>query len=277
MQRHAPVLVLGGTGRTGRRVVRRLAALHLPVRIGSRSGGLPFDWQQPATWEPVLAGARAVYVAYQPDPAASGAADKVGRLAGLAVASGVRRLVLLSRRGEPEAMRAEEALKRSGAQWTVVRSAGFHQIFSEGHLRDAVIAGRIPFPAEWSAEPFVDADDVADVAVAALTGDGHTGRLYEVTGPELLTLADVAARLGAATGRRIALVPLTARQYALVRAQAPEDTTDPPGHPFTTALDGRNSRLADGVQRALGRAPRDFADYAHRTAAIGIWNERHHA
>ncbi|MFC9672559.1 MULTISPECIES: NmrA family transcriptional regulator [unclassified Streptomyces] len=276
MQRHTPVLVLGGTGKTGRRVVQRLAARHLPVRIGSRSGGLPFDWQKPATWEPALADVRAAYVTYQPDLAAPGAPETVGRFARLAAASGVRRLVLLSGRGEPDAARAEEALQQCGVEWTVVRSAWFNQNFSEDHLREAVVGGRIALPAGRVAEPFVDADDIADVATAALTEDGHAARLYEVTGPRLLTFADVAAQLGSAIGRRIEYVPLTPAEYAatLARAHVPKDVADLLGYLFTTVLDGRGAHLAEGVQQALGRAPRDFADYARSTAATGIWNER---
>ncbi|MEU9198510.1 NmrA family transcriptional regulator [Streptomyces sp. NPDC048332] len=271
------MLVLGGTGRTGRRVVQRLAALHLPVRIGSRSSGLPFDWQQPTTWQRVLADVRAAYIAYQPDIAAPGAAEEVGRFARLAVASGVRRLVLLSRRGEPEAERAEEALRQSGAECAVVRSARFHQNFSDGPLRDAVLAGRIVLPADHFPEPFVDADDVADIAAAALTRDGHIGQLYEVTGPELLTLADVAARLSEATGRRIDHESLTAQRDTPALARAPEDITGLPASPPTAALDDRNAHLTDGVRRVLGRPPRGFADYARRAAAAEIWNERRHA
>ncbi|MFF5899989.1 hypothetical protein ACFY8O_29235 [Streptomyces argenteolus] len=120
MRAHPPMLVPGGTGRTGRRVVQRRAAPRLPVRSGSRPGGLPFDGQRPPAREAVLADVRAAYVADQPGPAAPGAAEEVGHLA---VAWGVRRLALLSRRDEPEAVRAEEALRQSGAQWTVGRSA----------------------------------------------------------------------------------------------------------------------------------------------------------
>ncbi|MEV6837754.1 NmrA family transcriptional regulator [Streptomyces sp. NPDC051133] len=271
-----PVLVLGGTGKTGRRVVQRLAARDLPVRIGSRSGGLPFDWQDPSTWRPALDGVRAVYVSYHPDLAAPGAAATVGELAALATACGARRLVLLSGRGEPEAERAEKLVRESGADWTVLRCAWFDQNFSEDHLRDAVLAGRIALPAGAVAEPFVDADDIADVATAALTDDRHIGELYEVTGPQPLTFDDVAAHLTAATGRRIDYVPLSAEEFTaeLTGARLPQDLVELLGHLFTTVLDGRNAHLGDGVQRALGRAPRGFADYAERTAATGIWDAR---
>ena len=128
----ALTLVLGGTGKTGRRVVQRLTALDQPVRIGSRSGGLPFDWEDPATWAPALTGVKAAYVSYYPDLAAPGAAEAIGSFAEMAVNSGTRRLVMLSGRGEDEAVACEKALAESGADWTVLRCSWFDQNFSEG-------------------------------------------------------------------------------------------------------------------------------------------------
>ncbi len=91
------------------------------------------------------------------------------------------------------------------------------QNFTEGYLLDPVREGVIALPAGDVAEPFVDVDDIADVAVAALTEDGHTGRLYELTGPRLLTFAEVAAELSKATGRDIVYVPLGIEEYAAGR------------------------------------------------------------
>jgi len=266
-------LVLGGTGKTGRRVVERLTARGIPVRGGSRSGEPPFDWEDRITWAPALRDVESVYVSYFPDLAVPGAVATVRSFAELAVESGIRRLVLLSGRGEEEAQRAELAVQQAGAEWTIVRCSWFSQNFSESHLAEPVRAGEVALPAGDVPEPFVDADDIADVAVAALTQEGHAGRLYELTGPRLLTFADAVAEIARASGHEIRFVPITIEQYAGALAEdgLPDDAVALIAYLFTEVLDGRNARLADGVQLALGRPPRDFADYARRTAASGVW------
>ena len=164
-----PTLVLGGTGKTGRRVVERLTARGLPVRIGSRSGEPPFDWEERATWAPALDGVGSVYLTYYPDLAVPGAVDAVASFAEQAVQSGVPRLVLMSGRGEPEAERAEQAARESGAELTILRCTWFMQNFSEDYMLEHVLSGEIRLPAGDVPTPFLDADDIADVAVAALT------------------------------------------------------------------------------------------------------------
>jgi len=279
MSTHAEVaervvtLVLGASGKTGRRVVDRLIAAGLPVRAASRSGETRFDWEDQATWAPALAGVEAAYITYYPDLAFPGAADTVGAFAELAVANGVRRLVLLSGRGEEGARLAEQRVQSSGADWTLVRCAFFNQNFSET-FADAVRYGTLAMPGGDTAEPFLDADDIADVVFAALTDDRHIGRLYELTGPRLLTLAEAAEELGTALGRKVRYLPVSAAEYAsdLVTHGFPEVEAVPIAELIAEVLDGRNSYLTDGVQQALGRPPRDFADYARDTAASGAWN-----
>ncbi|MCA2187452.1 NAD(P)H-binding protein [Nonomuraea cavernae] len=264
-------LVLGGTGKTGRRVTDRLTALGLPVRVGSRAAEPPFDWADRDGWAPVLRDVDAVYLTYYPDLAFPGALDDIRAFTSLAVRSGVGRLVLLSGRGEPLAEAAERVVQESGAEWTIVRCGWFMQNFSEGYLLEPVLDGVIALPAGDVAEPFVDVDDIADVAVAALTGPGHAGRLYELTGPRLMTFADVADELSKATGRQIAYLPVTAGEYAAAAAEhgVPEAEIGLLTTLFTEVLDGRNAYLADGVREALGRPARDFADYARDAA--GAW------
>lgn len=268
-------LVLGGTGKTGRRVAARLQAAGRPVRVGSRSGRPPFDWEDRATWEPALTGAAAAYVSYYSDVAVPGAPETVGSLAELAVASGTRRLVLLSGRGEAEAQRAEDALKASGAEWTIVRCSWFMQNFSEGYLLDPVLSGEVALPVGDVPEPFVDADDIADVAVTALTEDGHAGQLYELTGPRALTFADATQLIARACGREVsfASVPIDVYAAAAGEAGVPVDVVALLRYLFTEVLDGRNANVADGVQRALGREPRDFSQYARDAAATGVWSD----
>jgi uncharacterized protein YbjT (DUF2867 family) len=267
-------LVVGGTGKTGRRVVNRLAARGWPVRVGSRAGSPPFDWEDQATWRATLRNARAAYVAYYPDLGIPGAASAVRTFVELALEGGVRRLVLLSGRGEEEAQRAEEILRSSGADWTVVRASWFAQNFSEGFLRDAVLAGEVALPTGDVPEPFIDVDDIADVAVAALTEGGHGGRLYEVTGPRMLTFADAVREIALATGRdvRYVQVPPEAFASALHAQGVPADIAWLLNYLFSTVLDGRSASVADGVRRALGREPRDFTDYVREAAASGVWD-----
>lgn len=273
-------LVLGGTGKTGRRVAERLEARGLRVRVGSRSGEVPFDWEDQTTWAPALQDVGSVYVSYYPDLAVPGAVAAVRSFADRAVEAGVRRLVLLSGRGEEEARRAELAVQEigeeAGAEWTIVRCSWFSQNFSEDYMLEPVLSGEVALPAGDVPEPFVDAEDIADVAVAALTEDGHAGQLYELTGPRLLTFEEAVGEISQAAGREIRYVPVSVEEYASVLAEhdVPAEFVSLLTYLFTEVLDGRNARLTDGVRLALGREPWDFRDYARDAAASGVWNAR---
>jgi uncharacterized protein YbjT (DUF2867 family) len=269
-----PILVLGATGKTGRRVVKRLQARGVDVRAGSRSSQPPFDWEDAATWASALEGVSAVYVSYFPDLAVPGAPEAVGALAEQAQRSGVQRVVLLSGRGEEEAQRSEQVVAAAGIDWTVVRCSWFNQNFSEGYMLDPILGGELALPAGDMPEPFVDAEDIADVAVAALTEDGHTGEIYELTGPRLLTFAEAVAEIGRATGRELRYVQVSMDEYAAAAAEQdiPDDVAWLIRYLFSEVLDGRNANLADGVQRALGREPRDFADFAREAATTGAFD-----
>ncbi|MGH6761062.1 MAG: NAD(P)H-binding protein [Phyllobacterium sp.] len=262
-------LILGGTGKTGRRVAERLKAGGWPVRIGSRASQPSFDWTDQSTWDGALENVRAAYITYYPDLAVPGAADAIGAFARMAVAKGVKRLVLLSGRGEPEAQRAEKMLMASGADWTILRSSWFCQNFSESFMLDLVLEGTIALPVGNVGEPFIDTDDIADTAVAALTDESHAGQLYELTGPRLLTFADVAYEIRKASGRDVQFVsiPADAFRSALTDQGVPPDIIALMLDLFTQVLDGRNAHLTDGVRRALGREPRDFAVYARNAAS----------
>jgi uncharacterized protein YbjT (DUF2867 family) len=268
------ILVLGGTGKTGRRVADRLAQLGHQVRIGSRSATPPFDWDDPATWAAAVEGIDAAYVSYYPDVSFPGAAESVRAFARQAADAGVRRLVMLSGRGEPEAERAEQAVRDTGAELTVLRATWFMQNFSEDYMLDHVLSGEIRLPAGDVPTPFLDIDDLADIAVEALTDDRHVGELYELTGPRSLTFAEAAAEIGGAGGREIRYSPVSLEQHAAELADhgVPPEFVDFLTYLFEEVVDGRNADTTDGVRRALGREPRDFADYARQTAASGVWN-----
>ena len=268
-------LILGGTGKTGRRVVERLSSRGVPNRVASRTGDPPFDWEDQSTWDAVLDGVTAAYISYFPDLAIPGAADAIRTFVERAVENGVRRLVLLSGRGEEEAQLCELIIQRPDFEWTVVRPSWFCQNFSEGAFLDMVLAGEIALPAGEVGEPFVDADDIADVAVAALTEDGHTGQVYELTGPRLLTFAEAVDEITRATERTIRYVQISPEAFAagVTEMGLPEDIVWLLDYLFATVLDGRNAHLTDGVQRALGRAPRDFTDFVRDAAAAGVWSQ----
>lgn len=271
--RDQPILVIGATGKTGRRLVEKLTVSGHRVRAASRFSSTHFDWDQPATWEPALSETRAVYICYFPDLAFPGAAASVAAFIDLALTCGVSRLVLLSGRGEAGAREAELHLQGSGADWTILRCAFFNQNFDEVFL-GAIRHGQIAAPGARTPEPFLDADDIAEVAHAALTDDRHIGHLYDLTGPRLLTFADAAAEISTATGRTIGYRSISPIEFAtdLVTAgYTPEEAT-PIAELFAEVLDGRNAHLTDGVQQALGRAPTDFTHYAQTTAAAGAWN-----
>jgi uncharacterized protein YbjT (DUF2867 family) len=266
------ILVIGATGKTGHRVASRLEARGLPVRRGSRSSSTPFDWEAPKSWEAALRGVRSAYVTYYPDLAFPGAVEKLESFCETARDVGVDHLVLLSGRGEHHARLGEEVVRGSGVDFTIVRAAWFAQNFSEGYLRDPILAGVLPMPGGDVAEPIIDIDDIADVVVASLTEEGHKGELYEVTGPRLMSFADMAAQLSQATGREIRHIPISFEEFHANIAQA--------GGPFVAdvftaiareTLDGRNAHTTDGVMRALGRSPRDFADFAQAAARTGDW------
>ncbi|WP_405232034.1 NmrA family NAD(P)-binding protein [Lentisalinibacter salinarum] len=267
-------LVTAGTGKVGRRVAARLDALGVSIRIGSRSGVPAFDWNDRDTWDAALAGVTAAYVAYVPDLAVPGAADTIRAFVSRAVEAGVRRLVLLSGRGEEEAQACERIVQESGVEWTIVRAGWFMQNFSEGEFLPMVLDGAITLPARDIPEPFVDANDIADVAVAALIEDGHAGEVYEVTGPRALTFTELVREISAAAGREVAFqrIPREAFAAAIADAGAPDDLAWLLNYLFETVLDGRNVMVCDGVQRALGREPADFTDFARRVAARGDWD-----
>ena len=263
-------LIIGAAGKTGRRIVERLEARNVAVRPASRATG--FDWNDPATWPAMVEGIDAAYISYHPDITVPGAPEAIAAFSKVAAAHGVKRLVLLSGRGESEAERAERLVQAAGTEWTIVRCSWFAQNFSEAFMVDGVLAGEVAVPAGDVPEPFVDVEDIADVAVAALTEDGHHGQVYEL---------DRAAGADASTTRwrrspprpaaRSASrpVPVDAFTAGMREAGVPDVEAALVAWLFTEVLDGRNAEPQDGVRRALGRAPRDFGEYARRTAASG--------
>ncbi|MEM6915057.1 MAG: NmrA family NAD(P)-binding protein [Verrucomicrobiota bacterium] len=270
----APFLVIGGSGKTGRRVMERLKALGHEVRGASRSSSPSFDWNDDSNWNVVLEGVKALYVTYHPDLSVPGASDHIRALLGAAETQGVERIVLLSGRGEEEAQLCERLVLSSSIPATIVRCGWFNQNFSESFFRDLLLSGTLAVPNAHVGEGYVDADDIADVATAALTEEGHAGEIYQLTGSELLTFRDVAAIFHEVTGRELQVVDVSREEFVagLEAAQLPEDLVQLVDYLFNEVLDGRNSSLGDGVQRALGRPPRDFRSFLQKAHLSGAFN-----
>lgn len=267
-----PILVIGATGKTGSRVTMKLEAKGLPVRRGARRSDTPFDWEDPTTWAPILNGVSKAYVTYFPDLAFPGAIEKLESFAKVALDRGLQHIVLLSGRGEHFASRGEEVIRNSGLGFTIVRSAWFAQNFSEGYLRDPILGGVLPMPGGDTPEPIIDIDDIADVVVATLTEDGHLGERYEVTGPRLMTFAEMADVLTTTLGRTIQHLPISFEDFhANVAASGDIFVADVFTAIARETLDGRNAHTAHGVERALGRKPRDFTEFAQTALTAGAW------
>lgn len=270
---YGKILVLGSTGKTGSRVFERLKSLGYTPKGASRNSNPTFDWYDSSTWNSVLKGCKAVYITFQPDLAVPGAPEIIYNFSQRAVTSGVERFVLLSGRGEVEAQQCEKIIADAGVQWTVVRSSWFNQNFSEGSFLDSIRARYIALPVGNVCEPFVDADDLADVVVAALTENKHNGKIYDVTGPQLLTFQEAVNEIATATGESIAFQQISVDEYStmLRRYQVPDEYIQLLTYLFTEVLDGRNAYLAKGVEEALGRKPHTFTEFANKAAISGVW------
>ncbi|WP_405570444.1 NAD(P)H-binding protein [Streptomyces phaeochromogenes] len=271
--RNETVLVTGASGKTGRQVAESAKAAGFDVRAASRSSEVRFDWYDSSTWAEALRGADAAYLAYTPDIGAPGAAENIAALARLAQELGVRRLVMLSARGERQAEPAERALRESGAEWTVVQADWFFQNFSEGLLLEGVQSGEFVFPAGEVKVPFVDTRDLADVVVKALTDSSYAGRTLEITGARLLSFREAMAEITAAAGREIRYVPVPTKEYGAILAGfgLPPEEVAFMEEVFDGLLDGGNAQSTETVRQVLGRAPRDFTDFARELAATGVW------
>ncbi|MFF9011864.1 NAD(P)H-binding protein [Streptomyces sp. NPDC014870] len=274
------MLITGGTGKVGGRAAAQLGAKGVAVRVGSRSGDPRFDWTDHSSWDAALDGVKKVFIV--PHDGEKLTRPFVQRAKEL----GVERVVLLSGRGADVPGYAgedsiagrthidgEDAVRTSGLEWTIVRPTWFAQNFSEGLFRDLVLGGELRLPAGDGAVSFVDAEDIAGVAVASLAQDKHVGQTYELSGPSALTIGQVADLISSATGRRVRYTPLAPQDFvAELVAEGwsladAEDYADAVG-PIRRNMD---SRLSHGVQTALGRSPRSFALFVKEAAAAGAW------
>jgi uncharacterized protein YbjT (DUF2867 family) len=267
------ILVLGSTGKTGKRVAERLQKMNQSMRLGSRNGNPAFDWENQSTWTSVLKDVAKVYITFQPDIAMPGAVETVQAFVDKAKEAGIQKLVFLSGRGEKESEQCEQIVMSSGIDWTIARASWFCQNFSEGYLLDSILAGHVALPTMGVMEPLIDVDDIADVVTAALTTNNHSNKLYELTGPRLLTFEDAVHEISAGAKFPIQYHDISISEYtAMLREyNTPPEIISLLEYLFTQTMDGRNANVSDGVQRALGRKPTDFSEYVKRTVATGVW------
>lgn len=269
MQHSQHYLVIGATGKTGRRVVAKLQEAGEAVRQASRHSDCVFDWTDPATWAASLENIDAVYLTYYPDLAVPRAPDDIRAFCQLAAEKGVKKLVLLSGRGEPAAQRCEEIVRQSGLTWSIIRAAWFSQNFTDGLFHQFVMSGEIALPVSLVQEPFIDIDDIAHIAFQALTTDGHDGALYEVTGPELLSFAQVASRFSMLLNRPVRFTQISAQAFEeqLSQAGVEQGAIEMLRYLFSEVLDGRNAHTTSDVERALGRPATSFNTFVLRNLA----------
>lgn len=269
-----PIVIIGKNAKTGVRVNKRLCELGIETRQVSRSADTYFDWGARSSWPTALAGARSAYVTYQPDLAVPNAEGDISAFVEVAKAQGVEHIVLLSGRGEEGAEKAERILIDSGLDWNIVRASWFAQNFSESFMAQGILEGELVLPAGDTPEPFIDTDDIAEVAVAALVDPSKRNRLYEVTGPELMTFQDCVDEISKQLGKEIKFTSVSIEAYLgiLESQNLPEDYQWLLNELFTVVFDGRNSNLTHGVEEATGRKPTKFADYVSKTIAAGYWD-----
>lgn len=270
------ILILGGNGKTGRRVAQLLNSVNgVEVRLGSRSENPSFDWERPETWLEAIKGIDTAYITFQPDLAIPTAPETIRQFTELAAQNGIQKMVLLSGRGEKEAQVCEEILKSTAKKWTIVRASWFNQNFSESIFLEPILSGFVALPKANIPEPFTDADDIAAVVAEALLNEKHNGKTYELTGPRLLNFEQAIAEIAEITGRKIVFQSLSLEQYIdmLRQYQVTEDVIWLVNYLFSEVLDGRNSTVTNDIEKVLGRKATDFTDYVLKTVQTGIWNE----
>jgi uncharacterized protein YbjT (DUF2867 family) len=269
------ILVIGGTGKTGRRVVEQLKLKGIEPRIGSRNALPNFDWDHKETWVNALKGMERIYVTYYPDLAVPGAKKAIESFTYLAKEVGVKKMVLLSGKGETEAEACENIVINSGIDFNIVRASWFNQNWSESFFLDPILSGEVALPMADVLIPFVDVNDIAEVAAKVLIDDTYNGEIIEVTGPELITFRDIVHIIAKTSNRKLSFYDITLEQYidGMKQMQIPDDVVWLIEYLFSHVLTNpKNQLIVRDVERVLGRKAKPFLKYAQDTAKTGIWN-----
>ena len=270
------ILVIGGTGKTGRRVAAQLREMGHEVRIGARGSNPAFDWDDPSTYAPALQGMDRAYITYAPDLAVPGAKEAIKALTAAALKEGLEKVVLLSGKGETEAEACEQIVATSGLNYTLVRASWFNQNFSEGAFLDFVLAGQVALPMPEAEIPFVDAEDIAAVVTKVLVDDSYNGKTITVTGPRKLTFKEAVDTIAARLGRAIHYQAITMEDFkaGMKAAGLPDAYVWLLGYLFEEVLGNpENQSISPDVEKVLGRKATDFKEYVENTAVSGVWNQ----
>ncbi|PWL37617.1 NmrA family transcriptional regulator [Flagellimonas aquimarina] len=270
------ILVIGGTGKTGRRVAKNLAQLGHKVRVVGRKTEPAFDWENQETYAGALKDIDRAYIVYYPDLAVPGSRDAITTLTKKALEAELEKVVLLSGKGETEAEACEDIVANSGLNYTLVRASWFNQNFSEGAFLDFVLDGVVALPMPEAEIPFVDADDIADVVTKVLIDDSYNGQTITVTGPQKRTFKEVVEIMAKASKKTIQFVPISIGEFknGMRKAGLPDSYVWLFGYLFQEVLgDPNNQEVFYDVAKVLGRPAKDFDTYAKQTAATGIWNQ----
>ena len=270
------ILVIGGTGKTGRRVAEKLTKLSQNVRIGSRNNNPSFDWDNPSTYSEALKEMDRAYITYYPDLAVPGAKEAIKSLAEIALKSGLEKVVLLSGKGEKEAEACEEIVSNSGLNYTLVRASWFNQNFSESFFLDPILAGYVALPMVDADIPFVDAGDIADTVVKVLLDDSYNNQTITITGPRKLTFREAIKEISKQTKREIDFQSITLDDYikSMNNAGLPDDYVWLISYLFEEVLgNAENQAVSSDIEKVLGRKAVDFSEFVKKTAQTGIWNQ----
>lgn len=270
------ILVIGGTGKTGRRVAENLTQLGHNVRVVGRKTNPAFDWENTDTYDAALKDMDRAYIVYYPDLAVAGSRDAISALTEKALEAGLEKVVLLSGKGETEAEACEEIVANSGLNYTLVRASWFNQNFSEGAFLEFVLNGIVALPMPKAEIPFVDVNDIADVVSKIILDDSYNGQTITVTGPQKRTFKQVVEIMAEAIDRHIQFVPISIDEFkeGMKQAGLPDSYVWLFGYLFQEVLGNPdNQDVSDDVAKVLGRPAKDFETFARETATTGIWNQ----
>tara|TARA_R110002111_G_scaffold252026_2_gene316650 strand:+ start:1163 stop:2008 length:846 start_codon:yes stop_codon:yes gene_type:complete len=270
------ILVIGGTGKTGRRVAENLTQLGHNVRVVGRKTNPAFDWENTDTYDAALKDMDRAYIVYYPDLAVPGSRDAISALTEKALEAGLEKVVLLSGKGETEAEACEEIVANSGLNYTLVRASWFNQNFSEGAFLEFVLNGIVALPMPKAEIPFVDVNDIADVVSKVILDDSYNGQTITVTGPQKRTFKQVVEIMAEAIDRHIQFVPISIDEFkeGMKQAGLPDSYVWLFGYLFQEVLGNPdNQDVSDDVAKVLGRPAKDFETFARETATTGIWNQ----
>lgn len=274
------ILVTGGTGKTGARLVQRLIEEGHKVRVASRSGsapqgaeGLAFDWNSGVNDAAAIEGIDGVYLV-----APVGVADvhtPMTRLVDAALERGVKRFVLLSassvEEGGPAMGSVHAYLKGKAPEWAVLRPSWFMQNFSVGqHLPTIREEDAIYSATDEGRIAFINSDDIAEVGLRALLDNVPQNRDLIITGPKALTYGEAGDMIGAARGKAVHHIKLTTAQLA---HRWEEFGLEPQYTQILAAMDeaianGAENRTTDLVELVTGRPPKSLEQFIEENSSV---------